>query len=161
MPYIVTDKICSSCKETNKEFRYRWHRQDRKYLFVSQCKECENKITKTHQQENREYWRKLNKSSYERMSTEAKEKKNLRATLRHKRIRQATFNDELTALVMEEAYLLAKTREKVTNFKWHIDHIIPLNGKMVCGLHVWNNLQVIPAVLNLSMGNKEKTNRLI
>lgn len=29
----------------------------------------------------------------------------------------------------------------------------------ICGLHVWSNLQVIPATLNLSKGNKEMVNR--
>ena len=31
---------------------------------------------------------------------------------------------------------------------------IPLKGKLVSGLHVWNNLAVIPASINLSKGNK-------
>lgn len=36
----------------------------------------------------------------------------------------------------------------------HVDHIIPLQGELVSGLHVWNNLRCIPATDNLKKGNK-------
>ena len=55
---------------------------------------------------------------------------------------------------IREAYHLAKLRTKATGFKWEVDHIYPLQSDLVCGLHVEHNLQVVPAVLNRSKGNK-------
>lgn len=52
--------------------------------------------------------------------------------------------------LIEEAYHLAQLRTKATGIRWEVDHIIPLRGKDVCGLHVENNLQVIPRSLNAS-----------
>jgi len=54
---------------------------------------------------------------------------------------------------IQEIYDLAQLRTKATGFKWHVDHIVPLQSKLVCGLHVEHNLQVIPAIKNCSKGN--------
>lgn len=55
---------------------------------------------------------------------------------------------------IQEAYHLARMRTTLFGFKWEVDHIIPLQSKEVCGLHVENNLRVIPASINRLKGNK-------
>ena len=72
----------------------------------------------------------------------------------HKRRLQTFIKDELTEFAIEEAILLRELRNKMLPFKWHVDHIIPLNSKYVCGLHTAFNFQVISAQENLKKSNK-------
>jgi len=56
--------------------------------------------------------------------------------------------------MIEEAYEIAARRTKLFGFAWHVDHVFPLQGKLVSGLHVPTNMQVIPWDENRRKSNK-------
>ena len=56
--------------------------------------------------------------------------------------------------IMQEFYELAATRSTMTGFAWHVDHVIPLRGRNVSGLHVPSNLAVVPAIYNMNKANR-------
>ena len=56
--------------------------------------------------------------------------------------------------LIKEVYKLAVIRTKQFGFPWHVDHIVPLQGELVSGLHVVENLQVIPGIENIKKANR-------
>ncbi len=44
--------------------------------------------------------------------------------------------------------------EKARALGWEVDHVVPLNSPIVCGLHVWENLQLLDRGLNAEKSNK-------
>ena len=56
---------------------------------------------------------------------------------------------------IDEAYDIAAVRSTVTGIPWEVDHIVPLISPIVCGLHVIDNLRVIPRTQNRAKGNRQ------
>lgn len=55
---------------------------------------------------------------------------------------------------IKKLYAEAKARTKESGFQWHVDHIVPLKSKIVCGLHVESNLAVITGAENVRKYNR-------
>lgn len=140
-------KKCSTCEKT-KPYTEFFKQPRNKDGYFGQCKFCVNEKRKERKDsinaKQRKYYRK-NKQYYI-----------TKAYLRNKQVARAkpAWLTEEHEFMLEEIYELRDLRSKLTGVVHHVDHIVPLRGQNCCGLHVPWNLQVIPALDNLSKSNR-------
>lgn len=125
------------------------------------CNECEKASNNT--ESRKEYIAKYAKENYNRVIEHKRkwEKNNRGSKNARKAIRRSAELKRTPAWLTDEEktrikcyYQLAAMRSRESEQKWHVDHIVPLQGKTVSGLHVPWNLRVIPARENISKGNR-------
>jgi hypothetical protein len=58
------------------------------------------------------------------------------------------------AEAMDRFYQEAKRLTQETGVRHHVDHVIPINGELVSGLHVETNLQILTASENSKKSNR-------
>ena len=66
--------------------------------------------------------------------------------------RTPTWDPQAKSIIAK--YQLAAMLTKVSGVLYHVDHIIPLQGRKVSGLHVFSNLRVILGSDNVKKSNK-------
>ena len=154
-------KQCLDCLQTKvlSEFYKADKRSDGRHSYCIQCFKLRNKnqpnrtkSTKKYRDNNREKCRiasRLSKKKYPD-TTNFGTMKRIAAKL-NRTPKWLTKGDWIE---IRWAYKIAKQLTKETGISYTVDHIIPLQGKEISGLHCPQNLQVIPARENESKGNK-------
>lgn len=104
------------------------------YNNKDKCLKRQRKINKKHYQENKDYY--YSKS----------------AERRARKIQATPYWADLEKI--QKVYEKVKWLESITGLRYEVDHVIPLNGEKLCGLHVWENLQILESSLNKSKSNK-------
>lgn len=156
-------KVCSGCKTNKLEIEF-YKRSISKDGLFHWCKNCARKYSLEHNEQvklnKRNYYKRnkmrlsIDRSIYKKAnkgitnaSTAKRRTQKLQATPKWLTKEQYT---EIKAW-----YILAEELQWLSNEPLQVDHIIPLQGENVSGLHVPWNLQILPQSLNASKGNKE------
>ncbi|MEX0827643.1 MAG: helix-turn-helix domain-containing protein [Haliea sp.] len=77
--------------------------------------------------------------------------KALRSTMRSRGLCAPPWADRNA---IREIYEEARRISRETGTAHHVDHVIPICGETVCGLHVPENMQILPASENIKKRNK-------
>lgn len=134
--------------------------------FVSngQCVVCSKESARKWIANNRERWSEIwaawrvNNVEYDRKRCREWQKNNPAKTVANIAKRKAAKLQRTPPWAdvreIERFYDLAKTLTQTTGRRYEVDHIVPLLGKDVCGLHVQDNLRVVTQEENRRKGNR-------
>ena len=141
------DGLASECRDCKRK-------QDREYALRNREKAKQRAADWYYA--NREYALKQNRIVGSRWRQENKDKNTAKSNrYRASKIKATpSWLTEEQHKQIESFYWLANLQKELTDDSYHVDHIIPLKGKTVCGLHVPWNLQLLKATDNIKKGNR-------
>ena len=148
-------KVCSKCLKALPEGSF-FHSEGRSRGIQPLCKACEKHKSSTYYMGNTEKVLYSSKEYYNNNTLKVAET-HKKYWEEHKGACNArTAKRRATKLQRTPSWAQLDTiKEIYTNcpIGFHVDHIIPLQGALVSGLHVENNLQYLSVYDNLSKGN--------
>ena len=148
------DGLQPRCKPCAKARGAAWY-QKNKERRLAKCKEWHANNKERHNKHCREKQQEQKDVMYPLQRRWKQENKDRRAATDAKRraakLQRTPQWSDMSAIA--EFYVEAKRLEELTGIQFHVDHIVPLQGELVSGLHVPANLQLLPAHENLSKSN--------
>ena len=143
-------KTCTKCKIEREITFFRTATKYKDGLF-SRCDLCRKQYNSDRYKANKEAFKARN-NKYRR-ANQAKynfiEGKRRASTLQ----RTPNWLTKADYAKIEEFYVQSRELTETTGIKYEVDHIIPLQGKNVSGLHVPENLQIITKSENCIKSN--------
>jgi len=146
---IATDKQCYSCK-VRKPFTEFNKKTTSKDGLSGYCRECAKEKLRKFFNENKDKTRSY-QTKYRSNNSDKVNAYNAKAKIIRRKLSVPSWVDKEE---LKKFYTEAKRLTQETGIKHHVDHIVPLKHKDVCGLHVPWNLQVITMTENVSKRNK-------
>lgn len=140
---LATKKYREKNREIVRARTAQWAKDNREYVYKANAAWAKANREKVRPIASR--WQK-NNPEYRR----EKDRKRYYAELRATPIWFSNWDE----FVVGEAKDLARYRTQVMGFLWHMDHIFPIQGIEVSGLHIAANIQVIPGVENCRKNNR-------
>ena len=155
------NKMCSKCKEI-KGLNQFYRQSKAKDGLTAWCKICKKLDTRewtlrnkeselerqrdryafdpSHKNEQNKIWQKRNKGRVNAITAKRRAAKKLASP---------KWLAEIQVAEIRAIYEKASKLTELTNIRHEVDHIVPLQGKEVCGLHVPWNLQILTKYENL------------
>lgn len=155
-------KICSKCR-IEKSVDSFCKNKARKDGYNNYCKDCVKLYQALNEEKISEYRKEyliINKNKLSESGKEYRLDNKEKVNAKNARRRSNKLNATPRWLTQDENaqilnfYKEAQILKLLMGEEYHVDHIVPLQGENVCGLHVPWNLQVIPASENISKSNK-------
>lgn len=158
------DGLRSVCKPCDAEQQRRYHEENREKVAERQCRRYEANREKAAERQRRHYEANREKVAERKRRYSEANPHVVRALAARRRAaklqavpawarldtRGAAREREMVAL----AYRVAALATKVFGVEYHVDHVVPLRGRKVSGLHCLANLRIVPAVENLRKNSK-------
>lgn len=141
--------ISNRCKPCASAYSVSWRKNNPERF----AKNFANYAASEKRKESSAAWRKKNREAMNEYMREWRKTNSYSAFTRGKLRANRAIPPWADLQKISEIYEDARQRKAVTNEDWHVDHIVPLNGKNVCGLHVDYNMRVIPASDNRAKKN--------
>ena len=138
-------------KKKQSENAKKWYKNNREHRLEVGKKWRKNNPEKA-KEINRRYDKEKRREYGRKYRRENKDKLNMKRMLRFKHV-QISTPSWVNMEEIQKYYKTAKYLKEILNKKFCVDHIIPLNSDIVCGLNVPWNLQILESKLNESKGN--------